>query len=86
LKDYKEYYESGQLKEEILYANGLITGVKKEYFENGKLKREEPYLDWVLNGEVKEFYESGKLKRKVTYIQGDSGVTVSFDENGKEIK
>ena len=34
----KEYYESGQLKNEVNWSNGKLEGVCKIYFESGQLK------------------------------------------------
>ena len=52
----KEYYENGNIKEEISYKNGKLNGVSKEYYENGSLKSESTFIDGVLNGKVKEYY------------------------------
>jgi len=39
----KQYYENGQLKYEIEYANSKINGYVKGYYETGVLKREDYY-------------------------------------------
>ena len=46
----KEYYENGNIKEEISYKNGKLNGVSMEYYENGSLKSESTFKDGLLNG------------------------------------
>lgn len=69
----KEYYESGQLKEEVEWQNGEVLSVQK-YKENGV--QDNAYRDYYDNGNLKsefedgirkDYYENGQLKSLEKY-------------------
>jgi len=60
----KEYYESGQLKYELIpndAKNGKAGGISRSYSENGRLEQEIIFKDSV-SSVLKVFYESGNMK------------------------
>jgi len=57
----KEYYESGQLKYELIPKDGEGAGIAKGYYESGQLKYEVIFKD-LNNGTYKEYYKNGLLK------------------------
>lgn len=59
---YKEFYSSGKLKMETLYAKGKKFGYHKTYFENGNLQLESYYKDNKKDSLVRRFFESGQLE------------------------
>ena len=52
----KEYYDNGEIKEEVSYKDGKLNGIFKEYYENGSLKSEGRFKNGFLDGKVKEYY------------------------------
>jgi antitoxin component YwqK of YwqJK toxin-antitoxin module len=61
---WKYYYESGALKEEGPYVNGLAEGHWKYYYESGALQKEGPYVNGLAEGHWKYYYESGALQKE----------------------
>jgi antitoxin component YwqK of YwqJK toxin-antitoxin module len=89
----KDYYESGQLKDEgNKYWKDLGDGVRqssqiglwKYYFESGKLEKEGNWKDGEQDGLWKYYYESGKLKKKVNWKDGEQdGLSKYYYESGQ---
>jgi len=83
----KEYYDTGELADEMNYKDNRLNGVAKTYYRTGVLFYEVNYQDGKRDGVQKVFYESGKLKnefhRKDGMFEGsfttyyESGVTES---------
>jgi len=59
-KVYREYYPSGQLKEERNYKDGWEHGFVRSYYENGQLKNERQMLDGKKVGISYKYDENGK--------------------------
>lgn len=53
-----EYYDNGNLKNEIFYTDGIKDGVDIAYYENGKIKSSAEYKKGLKNGAYKEYNES----------------------------
>ena len=68
---YKNYYETGALKETGTYASNRRNGLTTSYYENGKIKMEIPFSNDQLDGEVKFFDETGKLKFSKSFEFGE---------------
>jgi protein TonB len=75
----KEYFESGQLKEEIDYKDGKMNGTLMTYWANGKTKRKEHYEnDSLIEGKC--FNHAGKDTSYYNYVDlpdypgGDNGL------------
>ena len=66
----RTFYDSGQLREEAPYADGVIHGVLKRYFENGQLSEESPMVAGRLNGSYKLYYETGALREEAPHTDG----------------
>lgn len=79
----KEYYENGELKEEINYRNGKREGMSKWYYETGVLKGERNYKEDKLDGLIKWYYVTGSLGTDFNYKNGKlEGLTKLYWENG----
>ncbi|RDB35137.1 MAG: toxin-antitoxin system YwqK family antitoxin [Spirobacillus cienkowskii] len=63
----KKYYESGQLKEERLFKNGVLDGEVKNYYESGQLKQEGLFKNGVRDGEYKLYNEDKIMIEKGKY-------------------
>lgn len=64
----KEFYENGQVKEEIpVDENDLIQGVVRSFNEDGSLDTEVPFKDNIITGLVK-WYQDGKLYATAEHI------------------
>ena len=53
----REYYNSGELRYEVIVINDIKTC--KEYFPNGQLAEMHTYIDNKLNGEYELYYSNG---------------------------
>ncbi len=58
----KAQYQSGKIKSEGNYNNGVQTGYWKFYYSNGNMKMEGNYGSGKRNGFWKDYYESGEVK------------------------
>lgn len=54
------YYDSGIVRYEEPFENGLLNGVRKTYYESGKLEFETDYLNGKKHGQEKEYYYANK--------------------------
>jgi uncharacterized protein len=91
---WRDLYESGDLKEEGNYTNGLRNGVFKNYDRKGKLVGIQQYVDDVLmEGENataipdirQDFYEDGQIKSSGSYRNGKKqGTFRQYDPRGNE--
>jgi antitoxin component YwqK of YwqJK toxin-antitoxin module len=80
------YYESGQLKDELPYADGKPNGIQKYYYESGQIHYETPYTDGIKNwsGIYKVYYENGQLKEETAYSEGmKNGIKKVYYETGQ---
>lgn len=81
----KEYYlDSGNLKFEGYFENGMPVDTLKSYFNNGTLESIEVYNDsGRLDGLNKYFHNNGKLHQEIHYSNGlKNGWYRSYDSNG----
>lgn len=82
--EWKEYYETGELKASGKYENGLKIGEWKYWYENGKLeqkgiyvKGEKPDKEWTW------YFKNGNTLRKETYINGiENGFLTEYSDSG----
>ncbi len=68
---YKEYYETGILKEKITFVNGTYEGLYSEYYPNGKIYFKCYYKDLKLDGLYEEYSNSGALIKFYNYVNGN---------------
>jgi antitoxin component YwqK of YwqJK toxin-antitoxin module len=66
----KVHYDSGNLKAEWNYENGMLQGISKSYHENGSLKSEANFKDGKQEGITKLYDEDGNLEAEVNYKNG----------------
>lgn len=83
----KNYYETGQLKSERVYAEGRLEGIWKRYSIDGLVCFEGNYRDGKLEGVRKTYYDTGELESERFYIDGKfNGVGNYYLKNGDIIK
>ena len=89
-----EYYENGQVKEEIVYNDGMKQGEWYAYYENGDYRglrnfkdgqRNGSWIDWYTNDQ-KSFERSYELDRKTGkwtfwYFSGELMSEVHYENN-----
>ncbi len=84
---YKEYYESGELKNLGNYIDWQLSGVWKRFFKSGKTEWEVDYIDGYKQGKYKQFYENGKLKLEGSHHKGKKeGLEKHYSDNGQIIR
>ena len=79
------FYETGELKQEIEYNEGIENGEFKLFHENGLLA----YTGMIVNGKHqglwKEYYENGQIQEESMFTD-DTCFPVNFwRENGEQI-
>ncbi|MDD2382939.1 MAG: toxin-antitoxin system YwqK family antitoxin [Sulfurospirillaceae bacterium] len=78
------FYESGKLKSETPFKNGLRDGLGKSYYESGKIRSETPFRNDKTEGLKKEYYESGIVQTEVTFVNDIAeGITKFYYPSGK---
>ncbi len=81
------YYDNGNLKSVVNYADSVREGEARFYFENGNIKEQMNYVNGRVDGLVKVYYQNGNLKRLINLENGKrEGPTSNFDKDGKFIK
>lgn len=84
------YYESGKIKEKIVFADGKIkdgsylnlSGVN--YYENGSKEKEYNLIDGKLNGIVSIYYDNGMIMSSISYSNGvQNGLEKNYSIQGK---
>jgi len=69
---WKTYYDTGELKEEVLFKDNNENGPFKKYYKSGKVKYEGVYKDGDHeDGELKLYSEEGELIKKQDCVRGD---------------
>ena len=68
--EFLTYYESGQLKEKVIYKDGKKEGEGLWYYENGQLEEKVNYKEGEKNGEWLNYYDNGQLVRTRIYKDG----------------
>ena len=79
----REFFESGELKEEIEYKNGLKHGKRKRWYKDGQLFKEGEMVEDKWDGKYREWYPDGSPKLIGHYMEGkQNGEWLFFDKNG----
>jgi hypothetical protein len=68
---YKEYFDNGQLFQEVTFVNNLREGMVKQYYNTGILYQETPYKKGRSHGIQKRYRRSGALMSEVPYHEGN---------------
>ncbi|HLG01978.1 MAG TPA: toxin-antitoxin system YwqK family antitoxin [Bacteroidia bacterium] len=81
---WKEYYETGDLKGEGDYKDGVRIGLWKFYYSGGKTDQEGKYDQRGRPiGTWKWYHENGQMLREESYTEGlRNGTMTEYDENG----
>jgi antitoxin component YwqK of YwqJK toxin-antitoxin module len=79
------YYETGELKQEIEYQNGVEDGKFKLYHENGLVAWQGDLIKGKHEGLWKEYYENGKIKEEVKYINDEGSYINFWDHDGNQL-
>jgi antitoxin component YwqK of YwqJK toxin-antitoxin module len=78
------YYESGALRLEAHYQDGLAKGRRTFWFANGKLEYEENYKDGKQEGTAHGWHENGQLQYEVDHMEGKEEILVqTWSPNGQ---
>lgn len=64
---YKRYYPTGELNEEVQYADNKMEGERKIYFKNGDIQVIETRVKDRFEGLYQSFYENGNLEQEGNY-------------------
>lgn len=84
---YIEYFDTGQIKKEVICANNKFNGPYKRFYPNGNNKIETFCVNDKFNGLYKEFHSNDKIKIEAFYINGKfDGQYLEYDITGKIIK
>ena len=63
----KDYYDNGNLENEMAFKDGKKDGSLKGYYPNGNLLIEDTYKEGKIDGISKLYYENGNLKSETPY-------------------
>jgi len=79
----REYYETGDLKQEMYLFNGRPEGTYVVYFPNARIKEVRSYKKGVFHGIWRTYNENGMLIAQAEYLDGlKDGVWMIWDDNG----
>ncbi len=68
--DYRKYIRS-KIKEEAVFVNGKLDGIRKQYFDDGKIMSEGSYKLGVKDGSFKYYTQEGEVKFEQSYKNGE---------------
>lgn len=68
---YREYFNNGQIFQEIRSVNKLREGLVKKYHKDGVLYDEIPYVKGKIHGTEKKYRRSGDLMAEIPYHEGN---------------
>ena len=81
--EYKEFYESGNVKVKHNYVNGHVEGESLEFYDNGKVRNKSTYVKDKIEGDSFEYYNNGNIKKKYTYKNHVlNGTSQSYSSDG----
>jgi len=82
----RNYYSSGQVSEEVEWANNQKQGSWKQYYASGAPRLSAHYSNDLLNGSYEVYFSNGELEIKGELLDNRSHGTWSyFDESGTEL-
>jgi len=84
---YRIYYESGDLRYEIILRNGKRNGITREFAKSGWLREETPYNNGKINGTKKLFFPTGNLMTEIYYKNSHQiGTAKHYSEDGSLVQ
>lgn len=83
---WKEFYETGELKSEGNYKNGLREGEWVFYYRDGKEEQRGSYYKGQPDGDWKWTYNNGQTWREESFIEGfEEGLAIEYNDTGKVV-
>ena len=83
---WKNYYNTGELKSTGKYQNNVQEGKWTFYFRNGKIEQEGEFRNGLISGKWVWYHENGTIKREEEFYNGkEEGFIVEYDEFGEII-
>lgn len=83
---WKNYYNTGELKSKGNYQNNVQEGKWIFYFKNGKIEQEGEFSNGRFNGKWVWYHEDGTVKRDEEFYNGkEEGYIVEYNEYGEVI-
>jgi antitoxin component YwqK of YwqJK toxin-antitoxin module len=79
------FYDTGELKKEVDYVNGVEHGLYKLFGKDGTLLIYANQTNGELNGEWREYYEDGRLREIGQYNNNEYSPIDFWDEGGKQL-
>ena len=85
--EWKNYYNTGQIRETGTYINGLLDGKWVYYYPSGKKEQEGEYKNNLPFGVWIWYYPNGKIQRRESYNGYGKleGTVTEYDSLGTEI-
>ncbi len=83
---WKDFYVTGEVRDEGAYANNKRTGQWKFYLKNKRIEQLGQYRNGRVHGIWKWYYDDGALLREEEYFNGkEEGIYVEYSNNGEII-
>jgi len=79
------FYDTGEIKQEIEYEEGVEEGSFKLFHKNGIVAIECTYLKGEVVGLYIEYYENGSPKQVTEYIDGKGYFVDFWDKDGNQL-
>ncbi|MEX2369457.1 MAG: hypothetical protein WD578_00520 [Bacteroidales bacterium] len=84
--EWKDFYESGELRASGNYSNNRQQGPWSYYFRNGTIEQRGNYLTGRFDGNWMWYYENGELWREESFFNGrEDGYSMEYARNGNVI-
>lgn len=84
--EWKEYYETGELRARGKYVNNRREGKWTFYYRDGKVEQQGHYSKGLSDGEWKWTYPSGNPWREENYYEGkEDGPAIEYTDSGTVI-
>ena len=82
----KEFYEDGNIKEEVNFKGDLKDGIRRKWYSNGNLSIEGTMKMDKWNGTYREWYSDGMPKLVGEYLDSKQhGEWFFYDKNGVKL-
>jgi len=84
----KQYYENGDLKQELSYKKGVLDGPSVWYFHHGKKMMEAIYSQGNIEGKMSRWYFNGNPESEGFYVNNlrNGKSTLYFETGGKQLE
>jgi uncharacterized protein len=81
----REYFENGQLKEQIPYKNNSLNGEYKAFYESGQLRVQGIYKSGKMTDAWKYWHLNGRPMSEALYTDDGELIDLqAWDESGKQ--